>query len=124
MSRSSSIETITTGMEAVTGSALSERSTVQPSIPGMSTSRLIASGRWERASRSASSPVPAVMTLKPSFTRPRTMRSRVARSSSTTRTVGVTETAAARRLRRLAVSIASDEAPAGSSGRPPGESAR
>ena len=48
--------TITTGIGEVSGSALSARSTVQPSMPGISTSRLITSGRFSRASRSASSP--------------------------------------------------------------------
>ena len=67
MSRSSSIETITTGIEDVSGSPLSARSTVQPSIPGMSTSRLIASGRFSRARRIASSPEEAARTRKPSF---------------------------------------------------------
>ena len=45
-----------TGMSASSGSALSADSTAQPSMPGIITSSVMASGRSSRASRSPSSP--------------------------------------------------------------------
>src|SRR5919106_816305 len=79
---------MTTGMSARSGSALSAVSTAQPSMPGIITSSVIASGCTSRARRRPSSPPLAVTTRKPSLTRKRCMRSRTAASSSMTSTDG------------------------------------
>ena len=81
------METITTGMFAVTGSDFRAFSTAQPSIPGMSTSRVMTSGLASRARRTPSSPEVARITSNPaSFSRPRCSSSRAVWSSSTTST--------------------------------------
>src|SRR5260370_586380 len=84
-----------TGMSATAASALSADSTAQPSIPGIMTSRVIASGRSSRARRRPSSPPGAVTTRNPSRVRNRCMRSRTAASSSITSTVPMPDESAA-----------------------------
>ena len=81
-----------TGMSATSGSALRADRTAQPSMPGIMTSSVIASGRSSRTRRSPSSPPSALTTRKPSLPRNRSSRSRTVASSSMTRTVLVPPT--------------------------------
>ncbi len=76
-----------TGMSARAESAFSAERTAHPSIPGIMTSSVIASGRSSRARRRPSSPLAATTTRKPSRPRKRCIRSRTAASSSITSTV-------------------------------------
>ena len=67
-------------------SARSRRSTPKPSMPGIITSRITASGRTSRALSSAAGPLEAVWTSKPWNFRLTERSSTILVSSSTTRT--------------------------------------
>jgi hypothetical protein len=56
-----------TGMSRSATSPLSADSTLQPSMPGIITSRVMAAGRMRRASWRPSAPPLATRTEKPSF---------------------------------------------------------
>jgi hypothetical protein len=60
--RSESVVTSRTGMSAVSGSALIRRQTSRPDISGISTSRMMRSGRFSRAARRPTAPLSACST--------------------------------------------------------------
>ncbi len=87
MFRSSTIDTITTGISAVTGFAFNVFNTAHPLIPGIMTSRVITSGFNRAAISSPAWPSAAVSTRNPSLHNDRIIKSRAFGSSSITRTV-------------------------------------
>src|SRR5439155_854310 len=78
----------TTGMSRVSVSAASCSATLQPSTPGIITSRRTSDGRFRLTSSSASAPSFASLTASPSPSRLTRQMVRIARSSSTRRTRG------------------------------------